>query len=321
MATFLRRDDWVTDAMGNAISGANVYVCSQPATTGSIPPSPLVQIYADSAGVTPITQPLVADGYGHTFFYVAPGTYTIVYNSPQILTQVLADQTIGAGNVSFPITVAEGGTNATAAGQARINLGTAASGANSDITSMNAIGSTGGTTTTSTFSASGWQFGAGTFGTAGTTFAQVANQAWLGSGFTGMAMGVQDSGDNFALVTTSGFMTNGLVSANFIHCLGTLEMSVGNSILSDSLLNVTPGNPVTIGATGISGAGSVSVSIAGNGTLGQGLLQFSNYPTQTTVGSAGGASAPPATPIVWIPVKALVAGVETEVVLPAYKPS
>src|ERR1700761_27709 len=139
MATFLRRDDWVTDAMGNALSGASVYVCSQPATTGTIPPSPLVQLYADSAGVTPITQPVTTDGYGHAFYYVTPGTYTIVYYSPQILEQVLPDQTIGSGNVAFPITVAEGGTGATTAGQARINLGTAASGANADITSLSAV--------------------------------------------------------------------------------------------------------------------------------------------------------------------------------------
>jgi len=94
MSSFLRRDDWVTDALGNAISGASVYVCSQPATTNTIPPSPEVQLYADSAGVTPITQPVITDGYGHAFYYVAPGTYTVVYYSPQIQQLNLLDQAI-----------------------------------------------------------------------------------------------------------------------------------------------------------------------------------------------------------------------------------
>jgi hypothetical protein len=94
MSSYLRRDDWVTDAMGNAIPSASVYVCSQPATPGSIPPSPLVQLYADPAGMSPITQPVVTDGYGHAYYYLAPGTYTIVYYSPQIQTVILADQAI-----------------------------------------------------------------------------------------------------------------------------------------------------------------------------------------------------------------------------------
>lgn len=139
MSTFFRRDDWVTDAMGNAISGASVYVCSQPASTGSIPPSPLVQLYADPLGADPITQPVLTDGYGHAAYYLASGTYTVVYFSPQIQEVVLPDQLIGGAGVTFPVTVAEGGTNATTAAQALINLGGAASGANADITSLAAI--------------------------------------------------------------------------------------------------------------------------------------------------------------------------------------
>lgn len=94
MATFYRRDDWVQDAMGNALSGVDVYVCTQPANTGSIPPSPLEQLYADPAGATPITQPVITDGYGHAEYYAAQGTYTIVYWSPQIQEVVLVDQII-----------------------------------------------------------------------------------------------------------------------------------------------------------------------------------------------------------------------------------
>jgi hypothetical protein len=94
MATYTRRDDWVTDAMGNALSGASVYVCSQPSNTSSIPPSPLVQLYSDPLGADPITQPVLTDGYGHAFYYTSPGAYSIIYYSPQIQTVILLDQLI-----------------------------------------------------------------------------------------------------------------------------------------------------------------------------------------------------------------------------------
>jgi hypothetical protein len=42
--TYFRHDDWLQDAQGNPISGVGVYVASQPANTGSIPPSPLGQL-------------------------------------------------------------------------------------------------------------------------------------------------------------------------------------------------------------------------------------------------------------------------------------
>jgi hypothetical protein len=101
MATFFRRDDWVQSALGQAISGANVYVTSQPTIPASfndegffIPPSPLVQLYSDPAGRNPITQPVQTDGFGHAFYYTASGTYTITYYSPQIGITTLPDQVI-----------------------------------------------------------------------------------------------------------------------------------------------------------------------------------------------------------------------------------
>jgi hypothetical protein len=94
MSTYLRRDDWITDALGNAQSGASVYVCSQPATTTSIPPSPLAQLYSDPAGAFPITQPVITDGYGHAFYYLPSGTYTVIYTSPQIQEVILPDQVV-----------------------------------------------------------------------------------------------------------------------------------------------------------------------------------------------------------------------------------
>jgi hypothetical protein len=313
MATFLRRDDWVTDAMGNALSGASVYVCSQPATTTSIPPSPLVQLYSDPLGANPITQPVATDGYGHAFYYVTPGTYTIVYYSPQILETILADQTIGSGNVSFPITIAEGGTNATTASQALINLGAAASGANADITSLAAVGSTGGSTTTSTFSTAGWQYGPGTFGDAINNNVTVTNGTFHGDGYTGIGIGVS-SPSSFTIVG-AGFIGTSGINTQGLACVGNLS---AGTIQCNTIESFNPGTPLSLIGQGVTGAGSVSVAIGGNGNFGQSLLEFSNYPTQTTVGAAGGASALPATPLVYIPIKVLVAGVQTTVLIPGY---
>jgi hypothetical protein len=114
MAVFFRNDQWTQDAQGNAISGAATYVCSQPATTTSIPPSPLVPLYEDPAGVIPITNPVISDGYGHSFFYVASGTYTLLTTSPQIQTVILPDQIISgviSPITSSPLSGAINGTN------------------------------------------------------------------------------------------------------------------------------------------------------------------------------------------------------------------
>lgn len=289
--------------MGNALSGASVYVCSQPATTTAIPPSPLAQLYSDPNGAFPITQPVMTDGYGHAAYYVTPGTYTVVYYSPQILETILPDQTIGSGNVAFPITIPEGGTNATTAAQALINLGAAASGANADITSMTAIGTPGGASTTSTFNSSGWQFGGpGTFGPSGPNAAYVGNRVWNGSGYTGVAMAVQASSGAFSLMGTTGFFTSGGVQGTFIKSLGDLAVQTGGKLECDTITSFTPGTPVALNPQGISGAGSVGIQVAGNAVLGQALLGFVSYPTQTTVGAAGGASALPATPAGYLPV-------------------
>jgi hypothetical protein len=303
MANFLRRDDWLTDAMGNALSGASVYVCSQPATTTSIPPSPLAQLYSDPNGAFPITQPVLTDGYGHAAYYVTPGTYTVVYYSPQILETILPDQTIGSGNVAFPITIPEGGTNATTAPQALINLGAAASGANADITSMSAIGTPGGAAATSTFNLNGWQFGGpGTFGPSGPNACYVGNRSWTGSGYTGYAFAVQANTGGFALMGTSGVFTSGTLQGNFIKSLGDLQIQTGGTLKVNTVTSYDPGTTLALTPSGVSGAGSVGISISGNAVLGQALLGFSSYPTQTTVGAAGGASALPATPAGYLPV-------------------
>ena len=94
MSSLYRRDDWCTDALGNALAGVSLWVCTQPADTESSPPSPLAQIFSDPAGADPITQPILSDGLGHTFFYVAQGTYTLVFDSAQVQENILTDQVI-----------------------------------------------------------------------------------------------------------------------------------------------------------------------------------------------------------------------------------
>ncbi len=94
MSSLYRRDDWSTDGLGRALSGLQVYVCYQPADTESVPPSPLATIYSDNAGADPITQPVLTDGFGHSFWYAPEGSYTIVFYSPLTQEVVLEDQAL-----------------------------------------------------------------------------------------------------------------------------------------------------------------------------------------------------------------------------------
>jgi len=66
--TFFRSDGWVKTVLGQAIAGAQIYVCAQPADTSYVPPLPEVQLYADAGGVTPLSQPVISDGLGTTTF-------------------------------------------------------------------------------------------------------------------------------------------------------------------------------------------------------------------------------------------------------------
>ena len=103
-----RKDGSINSAQGPALQGVIVYVCTQPAVTNVIPPSPLASIFSDSAGLVPINQvtaPLQSDGLGNWFFYAATGVYTIVLFDPigRIPTTVFPDQQVvsqGGGSVT-----------------------------------------------------------------------------------------------------------------------------------------------------------------------------------------------------------------------------
>lgn len=105
MATVFRRDGTVNTSQGVGISGANVYICTQPAVTGIIPPSPLASIFADPLGTVPLANPIPTDGLGNYFFYAAIGVYTIVVDDPfaRIATEIFPDQQVvspGGGSVT-----------------------------------------------------------------------------------------------------------------------------------------------------------------------------------------------------------------------------
>jgi hypothetical protein len=94
MSTYYRSDHWVQDALGNAIAGASVAFCTQPADTSTFPPSPLATLYADPNGVTQISNPLTTDAYGHAFAYMDQDLYTVVTYGPRIQTVILQDQAV-----------------------------------------------------------------------------------------------------------------------------------------------------------------------------------------------------------------------------------
>ncbi len=97
-----RRDDWLTDAQGRALAGAQVYYCTQPANTSILPPTPLASVFSNIAG-TAAANPQITDGFGHAVAY-AENTllYTVVYNhplfgSPIVLKDQTFDVTSGGG--------------------------------------------------------------------------------------------------------------------------------------------------------------------------------------------------------------------------------
>ena len=109
-----RFDCSVINAVGEALPACQVFVCTQPATTTTIPPSPLASIFADPAGAIPLANPVIVDGNGNAFFYAPVGVYTLVYFDPfnRINTLVFPDQQIvtpGGGSVnSVGMTVPDG---------------------------------------------------------------------------------------------------------------------------------------------------------------------------------------------------------------------
>lgn len=95
----------VNAAYGPALNGVDVYICTQPAVTTTVPPTPLATLYTDSTGGTPLANPVQTDGLGNWFAYLASGTYTVVLVDPnnRIPVTVFPDQAVtspGGGTVT-----------------------------------------------------------------------------------------------------------------------------------------------------------------------------------------------------------------------------
>ena len=93
MAAIIVRGDWVvTNPEGMVNPNAQIYICTQPASTSNYPPSPLATLYTDSTGSKSLANPISPDQFGHAFAYMDTGTYTIVVTQNDIILVVLPDQ-------------------------------------------------------------------------------------------------------------------------------------------------------------------------------------------------------------------------------------
>jgi hypothetical protein len=92
-----RVDGTVYGQRGPALAGANIYVVHQPANTSSIPPTVLLNIYADPLAQQTIGQPIITDNLGNYKFYAETTLFTLVVNN----TQIYADQEAGKPSAAY----------------------------------------------------------------------------------------------------------------------------------------------------------------------------------------------------------------------------
>lgn len=123
---------------------------------------------------------------------------------------------------------------------------------------------------------------------------------------TGIAISSPSANSNNAItvtdsIHTSTWASNGNITCGSVNCGNILGAAIQASagFFSNAISNATPGTAVAISQ---SGGGAVALDISGVGVIYESMLGFSSYPTQTTVGAAGGASALPATPSAYLPV-------------------
>lgn len=97
-----RVDGTFQDALGRALSGATVYVCTQPCVSTSIPPSPLATLFSDGVS-TPVTTAgqVLTDGNGNFFFYTLAPIFTEVFVYRGRIVKILPDQVPKGGGAGF----------------------------------------------------------------------------------------------------------------------------------------------------------------------------------------------------------------------------
>ena len=249
MASLYRYDGWMRNTLGQAIAGAEIYVCTQPSVTSFLPPSPLASIFYDSAGADPVTQPVYSDGFGHYYFYALAGLYTIVVSNGGEIQLVLPDQSLGSvGSSGAPQITLE--TNGAVNGsQSLLNL---VGGGNTTITN-DGLGNT--TVTVSGFgSGTVTSFSAGAFDSVATTSVanptttpalsfslnpQNANYVWAGPTSGGSA------NPTFRLLVAADLPSIGVPFSNVSAGTNTNALIVGSGG------TFTPSGTGIIGASGL----------------------------------------------------------------------
>ena len=88
-----RADGIVLNQVGHPIAGAQVRVCSAPAS-GQLPCATVANIYSDVNLTIPIANPLSTDSNGNYYFYIQGGRYELEFFGAGVVTSQLPDQTI-----------------------------------------------------------------------------------------------------------------------------------------------------------------------------------------------------------------------------------
>jgi|SRR5215475_4071708 len=323
---FFRRDSFIQDALGNALAGAQVFVCKQPADLNDFPPEPLADVFSDSDGEHPLQQPLISDAAGHVLYYVASGIYTEVFYFRGRLMKVLRDQAIGCVCESF--TVEADGTQSDDSlflyGGNNITLQTDTNAQGGLIVTINGAAGGGGTGIATQYSTGLWMAGGTMQGNIGQNNFRTGNlQLAAGSGIyfsnatystgasPGLALTIRAQppilfgGDNISIastLTTGGIPVYSLSAggggggaASWLMALGQAGGSTqGSSLVAvDPFLTLFAGSNVTLSASQQqAGYGAVTINAAaGGGGGGISSFQLSAGNTNLTVSQNNGSVA------------------------------
>lgn len=107
-----RYDSIALNARGLPVAGANIAVCTAPATIGNstTPCSPLATIYTSSTGMTTSPNPLTSDGLGNFGMWALPAQYYVQIYGPTVTT-TLYPVTISCAPLSTQCSIAPGNVN------------------------------------------------------------------------------------------------------------------------------------------------------------------------------------------------------------------
>lgn len=192
------------------------------------------------------------------------------------------------GGISTPVSIADGGTGSTTAGGARVNLSAAASGANSDITSLSGL-------TTALAPA---------YGGTGVTTVPSNGQLLIGNGTNytvasltaGSGISITNASGSITITNTGGGGGGGGTVTSVAASGGTTGMSfTGSPITTSGTLTLTGTLATANGGTGVTGTPSNGQLLIGNGsgytlatlTAGSGI-SISNASGSITITNTGG---------------------------------